>query len=81
MLERSWSPTAGWSASIWIIVGTSRALVTPCSWMAASTEVGSNIGTTTCVPPTIDWAAHAARSARWNMGAAWSSVPPGITNG
>ena len=67
---RSNSSMRGWSTSSWIIVGTSRTSVMPCSAIAVMTATGSNIGIMTWVPPRTSWLVQAARSARWNIGAA-----------
>ena len=42
----------------------------PCSAIAVMTATGSNIGIMTWVPPRTSWPVQAARSARWNIGAA-----------
>ena len=48
---RSWSGVSGWSAIIWILVGTSSASVTPWAVIARQTATGSNDGTITWVDP------------------------------
>ena len=67
---RSNSSMRGWSTSSWIIVGTSRTSVTPSSLIAVITATGSNIGIIDVGAAAHELAVQAARSARWNIGAA-----------
>ncbi|MNQ91571.1 hypothetical protein D3C85_1069590 [compost metagenome] len=58
------------SSSIWIMVGASRISLT-FSWsIASSTPCGVKDCTIACVPPLINNAVIAAKSARWNIGIA-----------
>lgn len=78
-LDRSAARPSGESMSSWIMVGTSRASVTRCSSIAAATPAGVNDGTMTWVARVRHPIVHAARSARWNMGAACRSTPPRLS--
>src|SRR6202035_891576 len=62
--------TAGWSAIIWIMVGTSVVSVTFCCSIASNTASGVNALMTTLVPPLRNREYIPAPFAIWNMGAA-----------
>ena len=68
--SRGLSRMAGWSTSIWIMVGTSSVWVTRSRSIASSTASGLNIGITTCVLPWNQCGPEMPMSARWNIGAA-----------
>ena len=78
--ETSAAAASGESTSIWIIVGTSRVSVTRCSAIVARAPAGEKAVTNTWVTPTQQAAGPRARSARWNIGAACISRPPGVMN-
>ena len=62
------------------MAGTSSTSIGLCSCMAFNTLMGSKNGTMTCVPSRMVSPHQAARSARWNMGAACSSTDPALGN-
>ncbi|MCY1179992.1 hypothetical protein D9M73_204180 [compost metagenome] len=50
------------------MVGASRISLTPSREMASSMPCGVKLGSTTWVPPLMNSAVIAAKSARWNIG-------------
>src|SRR3954464_9110579 len=66
---RSNSSTRGWSTSSWIMVGTRRTSVMPCSAIAVMTATGSNIGIMTWGPPRARWLGQGGGGAGGDTGA------------